>query len=258
MSESNLSFSFVASRDAVAQRHVPHELLHHEMNLIQRNPRVRPTQIPNVFVPFNAVKYGDLLVGRYGQSHELSSIIRSRYETPVADRLLPERDDTYVIGLSYDQQAGADTQRSITGTVEFKCDKYGAWVSETPEEAAIRELQEEVGVSCDRSALTRQNRMVFNGATWHTFAVHVRMLRPTRQGKHYFLDWKRPRAPPKNDGLKKVQVYVHGSLSELLGLLKDVSSRICAERDICGVRLLRSADIREAFNLPQPSSMRTR
>ncbi len=256
MSESNFSSSSVASCDTVAQRDVPRELLPHEIKLIQHNPCVLPTQIPNVFLPFNAVEDGDLLVGGYGESKKLSSIIRSHYVTPVADRLLPKNDHTYVIGLSYDQQTDADTQRSITGTVEYIRDRYGDWVLETPKEAAIRELQEEVGVTCDFKALNRPHTEFLGGAEWYTYAIHARMLRPTRSGEHYFLDKKRPYAPAKYKGQEKVQVHVYGSLDELLGLLKHVSSRICAERDICGVRLLRSTDIHKAFNLPQPSSMR--
>jgi ADP-ribose pyrophosphatase YjhB (NUDIX family) len=261
MSESAFNSSRFASRNVSASRGVytprkdSFSLLPHEVDLIDRNKKVHATRINTVFVPFQPASCQEnplLLVGTYGSPRSLSEVICSTYWSPWVDHLFTMTDDVYVIGLTYNkynrvpQKTYADTQRSITGTIEFKRHPTADWIKETPHEAAIRELQEEVGVSCDVDTLQAPHVTRTENATWYSFAINARSLRATQPGEHQFLEKSRPDSAL--GGTEKVQIFVYGTNKEIMDMLSNVTSRTVEETDIFGVRLLQSSAIREAFS----------
>lgn len=200
------------------------------------------TDIVHQRVDFSAKKDGEFFFGTYTPRSFDSSptrLLRSGY-TRMHASVLPEDPELFVVGITY---AAGDSQCSITGTAERIGHEF-----EDPALAAIREAQEELGLTCDLSVMRKSSSEQSGRKTWYTFAVPVMEMRPLTPSevirlppKTSFTGGKRPPSDIK------VQLYVYGTREELLSTLAQVRMRTCEETDITGVVLLRSDQIRTAF-----------
>jgi hypothetical protein len=193
-------------------------------------------------VHFSAKKEDAFFVGKYIPDKYVPSpteFLRSGYTRPHAN-CLPEDAEVYVLGIMY--KAG-DSQCSVTGTAEWNGNKF-----EDPATAAIREAQEEIGLTCDLHAIRGSQSVQIGKKTWHTFVVPVTDMRPIAPDDVIVL----PLASSFKDGKRpwsetKVQLYIYGTRDELLSALDQTTLRTCEEVDIAGVVLLRTDQIRECF-----------
>jgi len=200
-----------------------------------------------VFLRFTGNKEGAFLTGMYEQP--TTSFKASTYKTPTA--ALSKDPNLWVIGVTYkDINTGviADTQRSVTGRFEF-VPMHCKWTWETPREAALRELQEEVGLTCDVGAFQNHVHTDSYSQEWHTVSINVDSLRPLESKSASLLREDRPDA--KRANLPKIQVYVYGTYEQLISKLREVRQRIYikAETNIAGVSLLPCPSVRSLFSM---------
>ena len=213
-------------------------------------PDKETVEIQNTFVPFHSeLVQGEFMYGHYGIPNHSESLVRSTYPSPYDFKLLPDskhNEPIFVVGITYwdddEYQFINDTQRSITGRFEFIRDR-GFVREEYAHEAAVRELQEELGFTCDIDAFSGFN--VNKDKTWYTFAVCINALEP------FNTKFERPSVYFNHRrSNKKVQIYIYGTLCELEVAFKLVDTRIYnkAEENIAGACFLR-VDQLDVFQL---------
>lgn len=162
---------------------------------------------------------------------------------PVPD-VLP--DDSFVIGITYfEREHGtnhitskiADTQYSITGSMS---------VGEIrPADAGRRELREELGVECDNPCFfSSPVTNTLGRQTYTTFVIPSTSLRPITED-----EVSQGKSAGTDDKSRKVQIFVHGSKTEITNLLSDVRFRlkIATETDIAGVTIIPVEMVKEKY-----------
>ncbi len=204
------------------------------------------TQIEHQRVDFVAKRSGEFFEGNYHPTPftpGATPLLRSG-TTRVHARNLPHGDDLFVIGIRYD---AGDTQCSITGSVEVLGGDYNN-PREDPRRAAVREAQEEVGLTCNIEDLGAEFIQDADKKVWHTFAVHISQMRQLKPPDRLTLPSKQSfpnrRRPPSGH---KLQLYIYGTRDELLEVLSRVYIRTSEENDISGVVLLKADTIPYAF-----------
>jgi hypothetical protein len=155
-------------------------------------------------------------------------------------------DDHLVMGITYYKKDPCtkkvtsridDTQYSVTGSLSS--------IDATLADAASRELREEIGVVCvSPSGLGTAYTETVGWQTYTTFIVSAKSLRPIVESEAIKSD-----LPGKDDKKQKVQVFVHGSKTELAKLLSLVKFRVktASEDDIAGVTIIPVQMVRNRY-----------
>jgi hypothetical protein len=190
------------------------------------------TQNNIIFIKFNVKSVTpEYIYGNYDirNTYEHSNFIRSTYKVPFPINLdnLPE--DYYLICITYKKK---DTQLSITGTIEH---------GEIPVNAAIREMEEEVGFTIDSSKLKNIVPYDYYNKQWYTYYINIRDVIP-------YSDKKIKKIYKKSDKKnRKVQICIYGNLENIKKALSQVYVRSREESDISGITLIKCNEIKKQF-----------
>lgn len=148
-------------------------------------------------------------------------------------RLTPLQDiprGEYVAGITYFNTKNGkliDTQYSITGSMN-PCDANTTT-------SAIRELEEELGVTCDISHMGIPDIVKVGWQTYTTYVISARTLRPISLRD---IEKHSPYEPGKDIKSQKIQIFIHGTCEDFVYLTSQIKYRRNAETDIAGITII--------------------
>lgn len=151
-------------------------------------------------------------------------------------------DDFWVICPTYFVEGKmSGCQFSVTGSLA----KNPEGLLESPDDATIREISEEIGITCDKSDLESYGIKYFNGKTIHNFGLRVSNSKPYEKIDGCISSFT------QDDKTKKIQIIMYGTLPEIHTLLECIVFReeSIDKANIRGIRVLPFNDIKKYFNI---------